>query len=396
MTERTYRFRAWRGLADLRHVLWLDDAMRRETFTWTSLAEDISTDVLVVGGGYTGLWTATHIKRQSPGTDVCVLEADLSGSGASGRNGGFAVGWWTKLGTLVRAFGRDDGLALARLVTASVPYLEATFQRQGVDIQYRAGGWLWTATDATQLDAWAATVRATEEAGVAPFAVLSRTEVEARTGSHAHLGGVLDRSGATIHPGLLVRALRRLAIDAGVRIYERSPVTQITTSNRATVLTSAGNRVNAERVVLAANAWMAHLAPVSRQTVVVSSDMIATTPVPGTLDRIGWTGGEGISNSAQMLNYFIRTQDGRVALGRGGATLAFGARIGRSFDRSPHEASLRRDLARLIPALTRWNGRCRGFRTLGNLAGMSESSSPSATRAAALLSPSQSVRCWPR
>src|SRR5437868_2359815 len=98
--------------------MWLEDAMRAGPFTWTELNENRSADVLIVGGGYAGLWTSLFLKELGPQLEVCLLEADVCGSGASGRNGGFATGWWTRLPILAKAVGMNDGLEVVRLVSA--------------------------------------------------------------------------------------------------------------------------------------------------------------------------------------------------------------------------------------------------------------------------------------
>jgi glycine/D-amino acid oxidase-like deaminating enzyme len=352
VAQRRYGFRPRTPSSSLAHVLWLDDAARVAPFSWTPLTESRSSDVVIVGGGYTGLWTALSIRQWDPGARVCLLEGDLCGSGASGRNGGFAVGWWSKIGSLTKALGAQDGVSVARLVSGGVDTIEETFQARGIDVHFQRGGWLWTASSPAQADAWKSTVAAAERVGVKAFEVLDADEIARRTGSPTHVGGVLDASGGTVHPGLLVRALRAAAIAAGVEVFERSPVAEVTSGDKVRVRTQGGSVVTADRCVLALNAWMAHLDAFRQSTVVVSSDMIATEPVPELLDAIGWRGGEGISDSHLMLNYLIRTRDGRVAFGRGGGTLAWNGHISASFEHSPpQQRILRQHLIRLLPAL---------------------------------------------
>ena len=111
-------------------------------------------DVAIVGGGFVGLWTALRIKEHEPDCDVVVLEQDVCGYGASGRNGGFAIGWWPKLGTLVALAGEEEGIRLARAADEAVEEIGRWTEANGVDANYVHGGHLWTAATPAQLGAW--------------------------------------------------------------------------------------------------------------------------------------------------------------------------------------------------------------------------------------------------
>lgn len=287
-------------------------------------------DVCVVGGGYTGLWTAIRLKEAEPACDVVLIEARECGSGASGRNGGFVLSWWAKLATLVKLFGREEALRLAEASAAAITDIGAFCAENGIDAHYRNDGWLWAATNQSQLGSWDEAVAVAAELGREPFRPLSPAQVAESAGSPAHLGGVFESSAATVQPALLARGLRRVAIERGVRIHEHSPMTSWTAGARARV-TTPGGAVEASKLVLATNAWMVREQRIARSLVVVTSDMVATEPIegePASLPR----GGLAVSDSRMLVNYYQATRDGRLTFGHGGGSFGFGRRVGARFD----------------------------------------------------------------
>jgi putative aminophosphonate oxidoreductase len=296
------------------------------------LEGDARADIAIAGGGYVGLWTALLIKEAEPALDVALVERDFCGSGASGRNGGFALSWWAKLKTLTRLSGREDGVRLAKASEAAISEIEAFCQTHVIDAHFVRGGWLWTATTESQMGSWEACVRLAEEVGCGPWRRLASEEVAARTGSKAHLAGVLDTSAATVQPATLALGLRRVALDAGIRIYEGSPIVEF--DNASPALVTARGKLRAHKVVIATNAWAARLSELKRALVVLSSDIVATNPVPDSLRKIGWTGGESITDSQLRVDYYRTTRDGRIAFGKGAGAIALAGRMGPEFEKN--------------------------------------------------------------
>lgn len=291
-------------------------------------------DVAIVGGGYVGLWTALELKRREPSLDVVLLEGDVCGGGASGRNGGQIHSWWERLGGLSAVAGTEEAVRLARASEDALDELEKLETERGLAFDLRRDGWVWTATTPVQLGAWEEVVARAQRHGGDPYRVLSAEELAQRTGSPVHLGGIWEPAGGTVHPGKLVRGLRRLALDAGVRIHEHTRVEAIEPGAVTRVRAAGGGSVEAARVVLASGAWAAGMPEFSRRMFVVASDVIATRRAPERLDAIGWTGGEAICDSQMRVLYYQRTADGRVVFGRGGGAVSFKGRIGREFERS--------------------------------------------------------------
>jgi putative aminophosphonate oxidoreductase len=330
--------------------LWLQEALRAEDGVGSEqLLEDTKADVCIVGGGYTGLWTALRIKELEPAADVVVLEQDICGGGPSGRNGGFALTWWSKISTLIKRVGEDEAFRLAKASEDAVKEIGAFCEREGVDAHFHQGGWLWTATAPAQVGAWESSVEVAEARGFHPYELLSCEEVQKRTGSPIHLGAAYERTAAIVQPALLARGLRRVALERGIRIYERTAMVELDREDGG-IRTPSG-RVRADGIVLALNAWATKIPELARAVVAVSSDMVATAPMPEKLKESGWMGGEAISDCRLLVHYYRPTKDGRVAFGRGGGRLAFGGRVNSNFDYNGRQTrELEEELVKLVPA----------------------------------------------
>ena len=304
-----------------------------------------------MGGGYAGLWTAIRIKEREPSCDVVVLEQDICGGGASGRNGGFALSEWAKLGTLAQVCGRDRVLAVAQQFEDAVDEIGAFCEAHGIDAHYHRGGHLWTATSQAQLGAWDGVMTTCRELGVMPFEEWSPEETARRSGSDRHIAGLFEPTAAILQPALLVRGLRRVALELGVRIHEGTRVTRLDRRAPAVLHTPRGV-VTADRVVVATNAWAVGLRELHTRLAVISSDIVATAPMPDRLREIGWTGHECISDSKLQISYYRTTDDGRIVYGKGGWGIALHDRIGPRFDRDEGRArDVTRSLHEIYPML---------------------------------------------
>lgn len=337
-----------------RRALWLEEALAMEP--GAEATEPISgahrADVCIVGGGYTGLWTALHIKWLDPSVNVLLVEADICGGGASGRNGGFVTSWWSKLGSLIEKYGEEEGVRLARESGNAVAEIGKVCRKHNIDADFQPAGLLITATAPAQVGSWNEAVRLTRARGFDIFTELSPPEVARRTGSPVHLGGVWDSVGARVQPALLARGLRRVALANGVRIWEQSPVVEVLRGRPPAVRTPHAVIV-AEKVVLATNAWMASLPEIRRAVLPMSSDMVATAPIPERLADIGWTGDECIADSHMMVHYYRTTRDGRIAFGKGGCSHAYLGQITQQFeDPGARIERTTRSFRRIYPVLS--------------------------------------------
>ena len=330
---------------------WLEQALAAEGDPPPAapLAGDVGADVAVVGGGYTGLWTALALKERAPETRVVLLEAEICGAGPSGRNGGFIHGYWAALASLLPLLGHEDAVRLCRAGEGIVPGVRAFAAARGEDVWLREGGMLMVAASPAQDAAVERAVAAAAAAGRPEQALpLTAAEVAARCASPVFRTGVFFRDGATLHPGLLVRALRRAVIDAGVELYENTPALHVCDG---AVATPAGE-VRAGEIVLATNAALTGWSPAVRHLTNFGSYVVLTEPAPDLVTSIGWTGGEAIVDARMFLHYFRTTNDGRVLMGSGSGPIGFGGRIDERFSRDePTAARAAAGLRRLLPGL---------------------------------------------
>lgn len=340
--------------------LWLDGAENRPVHE--PLQGAVTADVCIVGGGFTGLWTALMLKADDPSLDVALIEGDICGGGASGRNGGFVMSWWSKFSTLKKLCGTEEAIRLARASADGITEIGRFCEEFDIDADYHQDGWLWAATSSIQVGDWETTVEAAEACGETPFKRLSNEEVGRRAHSPVHIAGVFEPACATVDPGRLVTGMTRVAVEHGVRIFEHSAVTRIVTGGRPVVHTDSGT-LQADRIVLAINAWSAALPEFKRALVIVASDVIATAPIPDRLTAIGWDDGVAVSDSRRLVNYYRRTDNGRIVFGKGGGTLGFNGQVNGAFHReSPRRADVEAHFHRSypmfwdVPAVRSWSG----------------------------------------
>jgi len=292
------------------------------------LEGDVSADVVILGGGFSGMWTAWLIREAEPNARVVLLEAGLCGHGPSGRNGGFANSMWFGLGSMRESFGEEGTLALARAAQAAVGEIGEWCSEQEVDASFRNGGYLQVSTAKAHDSVWEPAVAACQELGE-PDAVevLRADEVRERCASPIFRGAAYFPASATVNPARLVLGLRRRLIETGVEVHELSKVRSLKAGPSGVEARTADGVVRASHAVLATGGAQEAVQPLTRRLTLTSSHMVITEPVPDVLSEIGWTGGECITDGRHMLHYFRTTDDGRIAFGWGGGRMVYGARL---------------------------------------------------------------------
>ncbi len=310
-----------------------------------------------------------------------MLEQDICGGGPSGRNGGFASGWWDELDGLVRLYGTEGAVRAAREISKSISGLAEFCSRHGVDAWFQRAGYVFAATGPRHELVCEEMVHAAAEAGApAEMQALTREQVRKRCSSPAFRSGAFMRDGASVQPALLARGLRRVVLERGVTIHEGTTVTRL--DGGPTAVTERGS-VRATHAVLAINAWATAWPRIGRRVAAWSSYIVLTEPAPEKLEEIGWTGGELISDLRQSLRYFRTTRDGRIAFGGGGGRAA--PRVGDTFthDRPSSTAGAGRSTS--PPPTCRRSGRCR----------RATCTSPLATQATASRRRTWRAESWP-
>ena len=324
---------------------WLDEAGTVEPRP--ALDGTVDADVVVIGGGYTGMWTAWHLLEA--GATVALLEGGLCGHGPSGRNGGFCESMWLSAPSLRERFGDGPARALLDASSDSVTFIGDWCASEEVDAWFDQSGYLCVST-APAFDDVGREAVATAAALGAPHRVadLTGAEVRARCDSARFRRGVLIPDFATLQPARLALGLRRRLVERGAMVFERSRVRAL----RGAVAETASGRVRAGAAVLAVGSGVRALRELHGRLTVTSSHIVLTEPVPDVIEEIGWTGGECITDGRTLLHYFRTTPDGRILLGWGGGRLAYGTRLNGRVEVDPEIATeTHAGLLRLFPAL---------------------------------------------
>lgn len=332
---------------------WFADALAREVGAPAPpLTGEVKADVAIVGGGYTGLWTALALKARKPGLSVTLIEASLCGSGASGKNGGKVHGYWASLQGISRNIGDDGALAVARAGTVAQDAIRVFATKPGRDVWWREAGNLRVSCAPAQDLKIAGYVDTARRLGVPDTArPLTADGVAHYCRSPVFRGGVFLPEGVNLHPGLLARALRKAVMQAGVEIYENTPMTGLDKGAPNRIRTPDGQIV-AREVVLATNCDLAGLPETKPHMSIFSSYAVMSEPAPAALEAMGWTGEEGISDMRMFLHYFRKTPDGRVLMGSGSGPIAFNGHTSSPRLREDRASARRaeRGLRRLLPS----------------------------------------------
>jgi glycine/D-amino acid oxidase-like deaminating enzyme len=316
-----------------------------------ALAEPVESDVVVIGGGYAGMWTAWHLLER--GARVVVLEADRCGHGPSGRNGGFVDGMWHGAPRLTARFGASAALALGRAAAESVIAIGEWCEQEAVDAWYRPAEQLVVAAAPAQDGAGLEVAETCAQIGAGDAArAISAEEVQRRCASPLFRAGVALRPSATVQPARLALGLRGRLLEKGVRIYERSRVSALAADHAGVRAQTAQGEVRAGAGVLAIGCAALAAAPLARAFTGASSHQVITEPVPDVLEDLGWTGGEPITDGRSLVHYFRTTPDGRISFGWGGGPILAGARTHGRAEVDPGTiAALSRDLHSFFPML---------------------------------------------
>jgi glycine/D-amino acid oxidase-like deaminating enzyme len=312
-------------------VLWIDDPARPEALP--PLVGETSAGLVVVGGGYTGLWTALRAKERDPGRDVVVLEAGRCGDQASGRNGGFASASLTH--------GFHNGLerwpeelaTLDELGARNLAEIGETVRRYGIDCHWEETGELHVATAPHQVEELAWLASAMTAAGH-DVELLGADATRSEVASPTYLGALLDRTAtALVEPARLAWGLREACLSLGVRIHEGTPVSGLSRAGSDPDVTAARGSVRAEQVALATNAFPPLLRRLRLMTVPVYDYVLATEPLsPDQMAAIGWSGRQGIGDAANLFHYYRLTRDNRIVWGGYDAVYHYGSRIRRDLE----------------------------------------------------------------
>jgi glycine/D-amino acid oxidase-like deaminating enzyme len=311
-------------------------------------------DVVVVGGGFTGLWTAKHLLERSAPISVAVLEADDIGSGASGRNAGILSNWMGHSpGSLVK-LGTDTGAAIHQTAVQSVRDVIETVKERGLDCDLHEVSLLYVSSNAAGDRRIRRDLEAAKDLGSDIYQELTGDEVRARVDSPRLSSGYEDTVSATENPTKLVRALADDLVTRGLNLFERVQVLGVEVGTKRITVTTRDGPVFAEKVVLARNAWSAGAPPFRRSVLPFYVYDVITEPLSSAQwDELGWEGREPVNDRRFFLINYRRTPDDRLMFGGVDGRQPFGARVRPHMDRMAGVFSAQREaLSRVFPSLS--------------------------------------------
>jgi glycine/D-amino acid oxidase-like deaminating enzyme len=314
----------------------------------------VEVDVAILGAGYTGLWTAHSLLERDPSLRILIVEREIAGFGASGRNGawctsGFAAG----PDLLTHRYGRDAARAVHDAMVATVDEIGRVVDAEGIDAHYQKDGELSLAIGRHQLAALDAYQRSFDRLGVPEFAHrLDQQAAAAKLDVAGIVGAIWLPATAAVHPGRLVRGLARAVERKGATIVEQTAVTNVRTGAKPALETARGT-VSAGVVVLAGESYLSGLPGYRRAVLPIYSLIVLTEPLTDAqLAEINWTHRAVVHSQALTVDYLSRTKDGRVLFGGRGAPYHFGSAIRPEFDRhAATHARLRRAIVEWFPSL---------------------------------------------
>lgn len=327
------------------------------------VAGDLSVNVAIIGGGYTGLATAYHLKTAEPSLDVAVLDAETAGFGASGRNAGFVMTLFGASSGLMKSLhGKDKLLAAHRYMESAIDALEAMVKEHKIDCDFERSGFLKVATSPTYEKRIKDEIELFQSIGAEGFEWLDAAQVADRVRSPTFLGACSEPHCGLLNPVKWADALRRLAVARGAKLYEGTRVETVAREGGKFRLATPGGTVTAEKIVFATNGYT-HLIPgLASKQLPAFAYIIVTEPLSeAELASIGWAGREGIEDGRNFMHFYRLTPDNRLLVGGGPGLVPYGGSMDHDANPKAWE-HLERFITATFPGLAgirvthRWGG----------------------------------------
>jgi glycine/D-amino acid oxidase-like deaminating enzyme len=327
-----------------------------------ALEGEVEADVAVIGGGFTGLSVAHNILLDEPSMRVVVLESNVVGYGASGRNGGFSMTLFGLEPAVTKMlFGQQRTVEAHRYMEQAVDYVQALVEEYDIDSDYEHPGFLRVATTPGYVKRIQHDMELLTEMGITGLEWWDADRVREQVDSPLFLGAWWEPRCGLLDPAKHVRELKRIAKEAGAVVYEETPVLDVKRGERFSLSTPKG-KVIADRIVFATNAW-SHLIPkIRRKQIPAFTHMVVTEPLSEEqLAPIGWQNRQGIEDARNLVHYFRLTADNRLAMGGRDVSIAFGGDMDRDHNERTFDL-LEEDVVQIFPGLKgvrfvdRWGG----------------------------------------
>jgi glycine/D-amino acid oxidase-like deaminating enzyme len=327
-----------------------------------ALQGDLKVDIAIIGAGFTGLATAYNLRKEDPGLTVAVLEAEVVGFGASGRNGGFSMTLFGLEPAVTKAlFDQQRTVEAHRYMERSVDYVDELIKEHNLQSDYWFPGFLRAATTPGYVKRIQHDLEILTSMGITGISWIDADQIKKEVNSPRFLGGWWEPRSGLLNPAKHVRELKRLTIQLGAQVYEETPVLEIQRESEFKLVTPQG-KVIAHKVIFATNAY-SHLIPqLKRKQIPAFTHMVVTEPLSqAQLDEIGWANRQGVEDARNLVHYFRLTSDNRLTIGGSDVSLAYGGEM----DHDMNEATfirLEQDILWLFPHLKgirithRWGG----------------------------------------
>ena len=353
-----------RAFAEWPQSLWAEDSLKWE---FAEIDQDETFDIVIVGGGYSGLWTAHHLLDLNPNLSVAIVDARQPGFGASGRNGGWCSAFSPmSLEAVAAQSDRQGAIDLQNALVASVDEIGAHIASSRIDCGWHKGGTLSFASNQLQVQRITENVRMSRDFGYDDSFVdfLSPSQAEDRVRIHGSHGASYSPHCAALNPAQLVDGLVRQLSARNVRFFGSTRVMEINPHQISAKTVKGTVSLHAKWIVRATEGFTARIKQYRRDVAPLYSYMIATEPLSeAQWSEIGWANRETVSDGRNLVIYVQRTADGRIAFGGRGAPYKFASRIGSNFDNNPKIHSLiEKSMREMFPSLVdvpithRWGG----------------------------------------
>ncbi|MSO42739.1 MAG: FAD-dependent oxidoreductase [Candidatus Planktophila sp.] len=313
-------------------LYWLDEDPL-EPLPHPTLIGDATTDLCIVGAGYTGLWTALLAKEQDPDREVIVLEQRETGAGASGRNGGFCS--YSLTHGFMNGYSRfkDEMAIIERMGRENLDGIETTIKKYGIDCDFEWNGELRVAIEEWQMESMVEEARLRNSFGD-NVELLTSVQTQARVKSAIYKGALWDPDGtALVDPARLVWGLERACIKLGVKIFENTHVEWLESTNSGMIVHTPYGSVYAQKVALATNVFKSLVRGTHKYVIPVYDFQLVTEPLtPEQLEAIGWKEREGISDAGNQFHYYRMTKDNEILWGGYDAIYNFRGKVRQEYE----------------------------------------------------------------
>jgi len=351
-------------MADYRSKSWWLEALPQEITPNPPLEGTETADVAIIGGGYTGLSAGYHLKRFRPDLDVRLIESDICGYGASGRNGGFSMTLFGLTKGITKFRFNDQKARAAHIyMENAVDYLHEVITQNNIDCDYEQSGYLLVGTSPGQVKRIEHDFHIMEQWGLGGVERWDRQRLAGEFNTDVYKLGWFEPRCGILNPAKLARGMKALAEEQGVRIYEQSPVKGFgRNGSTGFVVETEKGQIHSEYLVLATNAYSILFPELKKLQYPAFTHIVLSEPLSARqYDAIGWKHRAGIEDARDLIHYYRLTADNRIVMGGGDVSIGYNADLDKDLNAKTF-AHLENHVTEVFPQLKgvrfthRWGG----------------------------------------